>query len=299
LVLLLIAAILRETPGANAQDALVVQSCGTLPKAYSPGSNRQVTVDINGNTCVPPVSVSVATPTVTVATPLVVQIQPTPVIVSIIATQPLNVSPIASPQSVIIVGGGTSATIATPLVVAVTATTPLAVTVTPSISVTASVATPLAVATIGTQLSVNVANAIATGQATMANSSPVVIASNQSVGDPCMFQAKVSTPISASTATTLLVPASGSTRIYVCELAIIVAGADAVSLIEGTATGGNAKAVMGSTSAGSGMSLPANGGLTLGSGVGVVAQTASASSNLFLLLSAVATAAGNLTYVQQ
>lgn len=37
--------------GAHAQDALVVQSCGTLPQQFSPGTTRQLTVDVNGNLC--------------------------------------------------------------------------------------------------------------------------------------------------------------------------------------------------------------------------------------------------------
>ena len=37
---------------AEAQGALVVQTCSTLPKAYTPGATRQPTVDINGNACI-------------------------------------------------------------------------------------------------------------------------------------------------------------------------------------------------------------------------------------------------------
>lgn len=36
---------------AYAQDALVVQTCGTLPLAYSPGATRLLTVDVNGKMC--------------------------------------------------------------------------------------------------------------------------------------------------------------------------------------------------------------------------------------------------------
>jgi hypothetical protein len=36
---------------AKAQDALVVQTCGTLPLAYSPGATRLVTVDTTGKLC--------------------------------------------------------------------------------------------------------------------------------------------------------------------------------------------------------------------------------------------------------
>lgn len=36
---------------ARAQEALVVQNCGTLPQVYSAGSTRQATVDVNGTLC--------------------------------------------------------------------------------------------------------------------------------------------------------------------------------------------------------------------------------------------------------
>lgn len=41
---------LSGTP-AKAQDALVVQTCGTLPLAYAPGATRLLTVDVNGKMC--------------------------------------------------------------------------------------------------------------------------------------------------------------------------------------------------------------------------------------------------------
>lgn len=37
--------------GADAQTAIVVQTCGTLPQQYSVGASRQVVQDINGNFC--------------------------------------------------------------------------------------------------------------------------------------------------------------------------------------------------------------------------------------------------------
>lgn len=35
----------------SAGGALVVQTCGTLPQAFTVGSTRSLTVDVNGNTC--------------------------------------------------------------------------------------------------------------------------------------------------------------------------------------------------------------------------------------------------------
>ena len=37
--------------GAAHAESLVVQSCGTLPNTYAPGSTRIDTVDVNGNKC--------------------------------------------------------------------------------------------------------------------------------------------------------------------------------------------------------------------------------------------------------
>jgi hypothetical protein len=37
--------------GVHAQDALVVQACGTLPLAYTAGTTRPLTVDVNGKMC--------------------------------------------------------------------------------------------------------------------------------------------------------------------------------------------------------------------------------------------------------
>lgn len=39
---------------AHAQDAMVVQTCGTVPSPYSVGSSRLMTVDVNGRLCLSP-----------------------------------------------------------------------------------------------------------------------------------------------------------------------------------------------------------------------------------------------------
>jgi hypothetical protein len=159
---------------------------------------------------------------------------------------------------------------------------------------------------VGTQtnpLSVTVANSNVNGQATAANSSPVVLASNQSVGDPCMFQTKSSTPLAASggALTQILVPGVSAKRIYACSFVAIGGSAGSFSLIEGTGAtcAGSTLAVIGGTSALSGINLSANGGLTLGSGAGTIAQTATNANNLCLTSSVTPTVAGNLIYVQQ
>lgn len=151
-------------------------------------------------------------------------------------------------------------------------------------------------------LAVKVTNANANGQATMAGSSPVVIASNQSVGDPCMFQAKSNFAIATSSGNLQLVAGVAAKKVYICSFHVIAAAAAVISVIEGTGaacTTANEAAVWGSTTAASGESLAANGGMTYGDGQGTVGFTGTAANGLCLLQSGTTALAGNLTYIQQ
>lgn len=128
---------------------------------------------------------------------------------------------------------------------------------------------------------------------------------NATAGDPCMFQAKTNVPISTASGTVALVAGVSAKKIYVCSLSLITSGAIAVSLSEGSGTtcGTSAQAgvigVATNGTAANGLSLAANGGLTLGNGGGTVAQTATAANYLCLFQSGTTQMAGNLTYVQQ
>lgn len=154
---------------------------------------------------------------------------------------------------------------------------------------------------------VNVSNTNANGQTTMSSSSPVALASNQSVADPCMFQAKTNLAFSSNpnNANVALVTGVSAKKIYVCSFSVIAAGASAVSLTEGSgATCGtsNQAAVIGVASNGTlsnGLSLAANGGLTLGNGTGTIAATATNADYLCIAGSGNFNLAGNITYVQQ
>jgi hypothetical protein len=158
----------------------------------------------------------------------------------------------------------------------------------------------------GATCSINqVVNANNNGQTTMTNSSPVVLPSNQQVGDPCMFQAKTNAAFSSASGTFALVTGVASKRVYVCSLSLVVPSAVSVSLAEGSSatcgTSGQA-AVMGvatNGTAGNGLAMAANGGLTLGNGGGTVAQTATPANYLCVFQSGTAQIAGNITYVQQ
>ncbi len=127
---------------------------------------------------------------------------------------------------------------------------------------------------------IKVLNTNNNGQAAMSASSPVTLA--------------------GTTASVQLVALSGSTKIYVCSLALIGSTATVFSVIGGTgsACGTSAVAIMGSSTATNGMSLALNGGLTLGNGNGTVASTA-AGSELCLVQSGAGNISGNLGVVQQ
>jgi hypothetical protein len=150
-------------------------------------------------------------------------------------------------------------------------------------------------------LNVNVNNSNANGQAVMASSSPVVLASDQTVGDPCTFAAKTSVPIS-QTSSAQIITGTSSKKTYVCSIFALGADAENMSLVEGTgsvcATG--TAAVIGSTTAGNGPNFAANGGFALGGGAGSVAIASNANAdNVCLLQSGSGRVAGVVTYVQR
>jgi len=179
-------------------------------------------------------------------------------------------------------------------------------------------------------LQTNVANANANGQATMANSSPVVIASNQAsipvaatltaettkvigtartadgsgnlyLADPCQRAAKTTTPISITTATTTrIVAPSASNRTYICNIFLTSAAADNVGIVEGTGgtCGSGTAGVIGGTTAANGPNFAANSGIGLGNGGFFIAATAGTNVDLCLITSAATPLAGVITWVQ-
>lgn len=120
--------------------------------------------------------------------------------------------------------------------------------------------------------------------------------------DPCFAAAKTNLPISTnSTALAQIIGASASTKIYICSVSLIAAGATAFNFNTGTGTncGTSTAAVLGSTTAANGLSFAANGGLTLGNGNGTIAIANVAGAELCTLQSNAVYVSGNLTYVQQ
>lgn len=137
------------------------------------------------------------------------------------------------------------------------------------------------------------------------NTSSAIPAGTNIIGytsnDPCSYATKLSLPISANaTALTQIIAASGSTKIYVCSISLIAAGATAYNLNTGTASNcaSSTAALLGSTTAANGLSFAANGGLTMGDGHGSILVTA-ASSEICTLQSNAVFVSGSMTYVQQ
>ena len=204
--------------GFTSADSLVVQTCGTLPLAYQAGATRLDTVDVNGNKCTNAGSAG-ANQNVNI-------------------NQILGAAPSASntlPVSVFV--GGAAPGVTNPFDVGIVDGTNGPATVkAPSVAASA-VDKSLVI-----QLNPDSPGIIALGQSTKANSVPVAIASDQlgaaakasslpvtfatdQYVDPCMnpLIAKVSTPVNITTATTTLeVPISGSTAIYVCALSFTI-----------------------------------------------------------------------------
>lgn len=120
--------------------------------------------------------------------------------------------------------------------------------------------------------------------------------------DPCAGALKTNVAIATSSGNTQLVAGSSGKKVYICSAHVIGATAAVINIIEGTGaacTTANEAAIWGSTTAASGESYPANGGMTYGNGGGTVGVTATAANGVCLLQSGTAALAGNITFVQQ
>ncbi len=126
----------------------------------------------------------------------------------------------------------------------------------------------------------------------------------QTAADACMFQAKSGAPINL-TASGQVITGTASKKTYICSIDVGTATAQSIALVEGTGTtcATNTFGLAGGTTAATGWSLAANGGLTKGSGLGTVyspsADTNATAANVCLLLSGSGQASGQITYVQQ
>jgi hypothetical protein len=150
----------------------------------------------------------------------------------------------------------------------------------------------------------NALSSVAAGTANTGASSPVVLAQNQLMADPCTYAAKTNVAINGTANVQLVAASVSGQKIYVCSALLVANALVAVSIVEGTgsvcATG--PAAVIGSSTAvaaTNGLQLAANSGLSLGSGNATVAATATTNTALCLLVSSAVQVAGNITYVQR
>ena len=109
----------------------------------------------------------------------------------------------------------------------------------------------------------------------------------------------MSTPINVTANTQIISGASGK-QTYICSINLISSAADNVALVEGTGStcGTSTAGMAGGSTAATGWNFAANGGLTLGSGIGIVARTATAADNVCLLVSDGGQVSGAIVWAQ-
>ena len=140
-----------------------------------------------------------------------------------------------------------------------------------------------------------------------AASIPVVLASNQAVGDPCQFQLKSFADFESTSSGGSIITAASSKKAYICGLTIVTSTAANVSLIEGTGssvcTGGTPAGVFlnTGTTAANGAAFAANGGVARGDGSSTLAANATANQNICVLFTTTNSPQVNVhvAYVQQ
>ena len=142
------------------------------------------------------------------------------------------------------------------------------------------------------------------GQAAMAASAPVTIASNQALGDPCTWKAKSYAPVSI-TGSTQIVTGTGGLKTYLCSYHVVTATAQNIALVEGTGStcATNIYGLAGGTTAATGWNFAANSGIARGDGNATVAYGSAdanaTAANICLLLSGSGQVSGAIAYVQQ
>jgi len=116
----------------------------------------------------------------------------------------------------------------------------------------------------------------------------------QSLAEPCSSGVKQNAPIS-ETASAVIIPGQPSTKTYLCFVFLGTAGAQNLSIVEGTGTacGTNQLIIMGGPGA-TGPASQANGTFTLGSGAASIGFTTIVGNDVCLLQSASGLVAGNL-----
>ena len=118
------------------------------------------------------------------------------------------------------------------------------------------------------------------------------------VPNPCQREAPLYVVID-QTSGEQLVTGTASERIYICSIQLVTASAQNISLVSGTGTvcATSTGPLMGGTTAATGWNLAANGGLSMGNGLGSLAQTDTNADNVCLLQSGSGQISGSISYV--
>jgi len=121
----------------------------------------------------------------------------------------------------------------------------------------------------------------------------------QSLAEPCSSGVKQNAPIS-ETASAVIIPGQPSTKTYLCFVFLGTAGAQNLSIVEGTGAvcATNQLVIIGGPG-GTGPPSQASGNITLGSGAASVGFTTVVGNDVCLLQSASGLVAGNMIYVRQ
>lgn len=108
-------------------------------------------------------------------------------------------------------------------------------------------------------------------------------------------------PLSISADTQVVTAGSANMFIYVCSIGVVAGTADNFSVVEGTGAtcGTNTAAVIGGTTAATGMILAINNNFNLGSGSGAIAKTAVAGDNVCILRSSAGPLSGVMAWTAQ
>lgn len=155
-----------------------------------------------------------------------------------------------------------------------------------------------------------VTNTLAAGQAAMASSSPVVIASNQSAVpssiDPCndALTVKSFLPITATTSLVkVIATGTAAKKLYICQINLVTTAANNVAVFEATTATTCATAAVAVYGAGTsvataanGYPFAANGGISLGNGLGTVGFTTVNNNDLCIGTSAATPLTGGIIY---
>lgn len=144
---------------------------------------------------------------------------------------------------------------------------------------------------------------IADGSALTSNNDPIVMAGKGSGNARVPVVCDNWAPFTLASTTALkIITLASSKNTYICSINIVSGAANNVALIDGTNSttdcNGSTHGMAGGTTAATGWNFAANGGLTQGSGIGVIAATVTVSHDVCLLASGSGQISGVMSYTQ-